>query len=67
MVTVSHLVEKIVKRKPFLEEALARGILNYVALAETLQPEIEKELKTKVKTSAIMMALILACRLILPC
>ncbi|MCX6708050.1 MAG: hypothetical protein NTW67_00165 [Candidatus Woesearchaeota archaeon] len=57
MVTVSHLVENIVEKKPFLEEALAKGIINYAALAETIQPEIEKELKIKVKTSAVMMAL----------
>ncbi|MBS3140305.1 hypothetical protein J4479_04850 [Candidatus Woesearchaeota archaeon] len=57
MVTVSHLAEKIVERKPFLEEALAKGIINYVALAEILRPEIEKELKKEVKTSAIMMSL----------
>ncbi len=57
MVTVSHLVEKIVEKKPFLEEALAKGIINYAALAEILQPDIENELKIKVKTSAVMMAL----------
>ncbi len=57
MVTVSHLVENIVEQKPFLEEALARGIINYAALAETLTPQIEKELKKKVKYSAVMMAL----------
>lgn len=57
MVTVSHLVGNIVKDKPFLEEALRRGIINYVALAEELQPHIEKDLGKKVKTSAIMMAL----------
>ena len=47
----------MVEKKPFLEEALARGIINYVALAEILRPEIEKELKKEVKTSAIMMSL----------
>ena len=57
MVTVSHLTEKIIEKKPFLEDALAKGIINYVALAENLKPEIEKELKKKIKTSAIMMAL----------
>ena len=57
MVTIAHLVEKIVERTPFLEEALARGLINYAALAESLQPEIESELKKPVKPSAIMMAL----------
>ncbi len=57
MVTISHLTEKIIEKKPFLEEALAKGIINYVALAGILKPEIEKELKKEVKISAIMMSL----------
>lgn len=57
MVTVSHLVEKMVEKKPFLEEALTRGLINYVALANSIKPEIEKELKKSVKTSAVMMSL----------
>lgn len=57
MVTISHLVKGIVEKKPFLEEALNRGIINYGALADVLLPEIEKELKKKVKHSAVMMAL----------
>ena len=57
MVTVAHVVENIVERRPFLEEAIAEGIINYAALAEKLKPEVEKELKKNVKQSAIMMAL----------
>lgn len=57
MVTVSHLVEKIIEQKPFLEEALSRGIVNNAALAEELRPQIEKELKKKVKFSAVNMAI----------
>lgn len=57
MVTIAHIVENIVGQKPFLEESLARGIINYAALAEILNPEIEKELKKKIKYSAVMMAL----------
>lgn len=57
MVTVAHLVEKIVEQTPFLEEALARGFVNFAALSETLKPEIEKELKKPVKHAAVMMAL----------
>ena len=45
MVTVAHLVEKIIAQKPFLQEALSKGIVNNAALAEELLPEIEKELK----------------------
>ena len=57
MATISLIVSKLVENQPFLEEALARGIINYAALAEELQPRIEKELKKKIKSSAVMMAL----------
>lgn len=57
MVTIAHLVEKIIEQKPFLQEALSRGIVNNAALAEEFIPEIEKELKKKVKFSAVNMAI----------
>ena len=57
MATISHLVKNIVGKRPFLEEVLARGLVNYVNLAKNLQPEIEYEIKKEVKFSAIMMAL----------
>ena len=57
MVTVSRIVEKLVERKPFLQEFLRKGIVNYGALAEDLLPDIERELKKKVKPTAVMMAL----------
>lgn len=57
MVTVSHIVENKIKKKPFLEEALVKGLINYSALAEEMKKDIEKELGNNVKTSAVMMAL----------
>lgn len=57
MVTIAHLVEKIIEQKPFLQEGLSRGIINNAALAEELRPELERELKKKVKFSAVNMAL----------
>jgi aspartokinase len=57
MVTIAHLVEKIVEKQPFLQEALARGIINNAALAEQLKPKIEEELSKKVKFSAVNMAI----------
>ena len=57
MITVSEVVESIVRRTPFLEEALARGILNLSALAREIKPEIEKELMKKVREGAIVMGL----------
>jgi len=57
MATVAHLVAHLVEKKPFIEDALVRGIINYAALAETLLPEIEAEMKKKIQPSAVMMAL----------
>ncbi len=57
MVTVSHLIGKIVSSKPILHEAIEQGIISYGNLAEQLLPEIEEELDKKVKHSAVVMAL----------
>ncbi|VVB74346.1 Uncharacterised protein [Candidatus Tiddalikarchaeum anstoanum] len=57
MVTIPLLLENIIEKKPFLEEMLVRGLVNYAALAEMLKPELEKELKKEVKMPAVMMAL----------
>lgn len=57
MVTVSQSVEKIIDEKPFLQEALRRGILNTAALAEEIKPLVEEMLKHEVKFSAVNMAL----------
>ena len=57
MVTVSHIVKKIVSGQPFVEEGLASGIISIGNLAEQIQPKIEKELDKKIKLPAIVMAL----------
>ena len=57
MVTIAKIVEKKVANRPFLQEALSRGILNYGAVAEEFHTGIERELGSKVKHSAIVMAL----------
>ena len=57
MVTIAKIVENIINEKPFLQEALSHGIINNAALAYNLIPEIEKELKKKVKFSAVNMAI----------
>jgi len=57
MVTISHIVKKIVSEQPFVEEGLARGIISIANLAEQMLPKIEEELKKKVKHSAAVMAL----------
>ena len=57
MVTVSHIIKKIVGEQPFLEEALGRGIMSIANLSEEMQPKIEHELGKKVNIPAIVMAL----------
>lgn len=57
MVTVSHLVRKIVSENPFLVEAMSKEIISYGNFAEQIKAGIEKELGKKVKESAIVMAL----------
>jgi len=56
MVTISHLTKKLLQDKPFIHEALEKDLINIVALAELLKPDIEKEFKD-VKISAISMAI----------
>lgn len=57
MVTVSHLVKKIVSENSFLMEAMGKELISYGNLAEQLKDEIGKELGKKVKEPAIIMAL----------
>lgn len=57
MVTISRIVEKIIEDNPILQEAIHRQIINYAALAENIKPQVEREMKISVKTSAVMMAL----------
>ena len=57
MVTVSHIVKKIVSEQAFVEEGLANGIISVGNLAEQIQPKIEKELNKKIKLPAVVMAL----------
>lgn len=57
MVSISHVVEDIVKHRPYLSESLAAGIINVSSLARQLQTDVEKALKKEVNTGAIVMAL----------
>ena len=57
MITIAELLEEIISITPFLEEALADGIINLSALSRKVQPQIEKELMKQVSESAILMSL----------
>lgn len=57
MVTVSHIVHKLVDEKVYLQEAIGKGIASYGSVAKRLKPDIEKELKKEVAHYAIVAAL----------
>ncbi len=57
MVTIAHLVKKMVVERPMLQETMRQGLISFGALAEKLKPQVETELGSHVKESAIVMAL----------
>jgi len=57
MKTISSVVEKYIKNKPFLSTALSEGIINLTSLSRRIKPEIELILKKKIRSGAIVMAL----------
>lgn len=57
MRTVAEEIDSIVAGSAFLEEGLARGIINFSALARDIKPVIESSLMKPVSESAILMAL----------
>ena len=57
MKTISSAVEQYIRGKPFLQSALAQGIINLTSLARQVQPEIEAQLGKQIRNGAIVMAL----------
>lgn len=57
MKTISSVVENYIKSKPFLQSALAQGIINLTSLSRNIKGEIETELGKDVRNGAIVMAL----------
>jgi len=57
MVTVSHVVSKLVNERIYLHEAMSKRIASYGSVAKQLKPEIEKELGGEVEHTAIVTAL----------
>jgi len=57
MVKITRAVEKLIEQKPFIQEALAKGIINYAALADDILDDVQRETEGKVNHSAVMMAL----------
>lgn len=57
MITVPEAVESIIRKSPFLVEALSLGIMNISALARIIIPEVRRETMKDVKEGAVIMAL----------
>ncbi|SFW64149.1 hypothetical protein SAMN02927921_02915 [Sinomicrobium oceani] len=57
MKTISSVVENYIKTKPFLQSALAQGIINLTSLSRIIGPEIEEQLGKEVRSGAVVMAL----------
>lgn len=60
MVSISQVIEELIENRPFLESALAQGIVNFGKLGETLLVDIESDRRLnqkKVTHSSVMMAL----------
>ena len=57
MVSVAHIVRKLIQDKPFIQECMNMDLINHGALAEYLKPEVESEIDKEVKHLTISMAL----------
>ncbi len=57
MKSVSSAVKTLIEKRPFLLEAMSRGILSYGNLAEEILGEVEHETGREVTQSAVVMAL----------
>jgi len=57
MVTISHVVSKLINEKVYLYEAISKRIASYGSVARQLKPDIEKELGREVEHTAIVTAI----------
>ena len=57
MKTIQETVETIIKRTPFIEEAMQDKLINVSSLARLIQDEVEHTLGKSVKSGAIMMSI----------
>ena len=57
MKTVAQSVEEIIKKKPFLESALAQGLINMTSLAKDILPTVKEDLRKDINQGAIVMAI----------
>lgn len=54
---LSKVIERLINQSPFIQEAIAEGLINISSLARKLNPEIQKVTGKEVSDSAIIMAI----------
>ncbi|MEX1000528.1 MAG: aspartate kinase [Crocinitomicaceae bacterium] len=54
---LSKVIERLINQSPFIQEAIAEGLINISSLARKLNPEIQKVIGKEVSDSAIIMAI----------
>jgi hypothetical protein len=57
MRTIAESLSEIIRKSPYLEEALGLGLLNHSALARHLKKDVERDVMKKVKDGALIVAL----------
>ncbi|MDQ3238928.1 MAG: aspartate kinase [bacterium] len=57
MISITQALEGIIKDSVYLEDIIARGLINYSQLARQIKPEVETITKKSVTISAIIMSL----------
>jgi hypothetical protein len=57
MVTISHIVTKLIDENIYLQEAIGKGIASYGSVAKQLKSNIEEELRKEVAHYAVVAAI----------
>ena len=57
IVTISHVVNKLIDENIYLQEAIGKGIASYGSVAKQLKSEIEEELRKEVAHYAVVAAI----------
>ncbi len=57
MLSIGKVTEEIIRRSPFLREAMTDDLINISSLARKIKPEIDEALGKEVKEGAIVMAI----------
>jgi hypothetical protein len=54
---LSKIIDKLINQSPFIQEAIAEGLINISSLARKLNPDIRKVIGKDISDSAIIMAI----------